>query len=303
MSWSGSRNGGTNLASGVVTRVVADFFDVVDNGLMRRCRSRGMVKRLWGGILVGDRVEYMPLGTNEGIVEKIYERKTQLIRPPIANVDQALLVFSLVSPDFHFRLVDKVLVSVMHAGLEAVIAITKCDLADEQAFHTVAEPYRKAGFVVIRLATKQAEGIADVHRALAGKVSVFAGPSGAGKSTLANAIVPGLGQKMGEISAKLGRGKHTTRHVELFALTSDTFIADTPGFSQMNVDLPPAQLRLWYPEFQPDAEHCLYRGCLHYQEVDCGVKSAVASGDVAQERYDSYRELLSELMEQEERRY
>lgn len=287
-----------------MTRVVADFFDVVDNGSVRRCRSRGMVKRQWGGILVGDRVEYEPQGVNEGIVEKIYERKTKLVRPPIANVDQALLVFSLVSPDFHFRLVDKVLVSVMHAGLDAVMAITKCDLADEQSFDAIAEPYRRAGFTVIRLATKQAEGIAEVKRALAGKVSVFAGPSGAGKSTLANAIVPGLGQQMGEISAKLGRGKHTTRHVELFALDSDTFIADTPGFSQMTIDLKPAQLRLWYPEFQLAAEQCLYRGCLHYHEVDCGVKDAVANGGgVAKERYDSYRELLAELMEQEERRY
>lgn len=283
--------------------MVADFFDVAGEGEKRRCRARGMVKREFGGVLVGDRVLYSPLGADEGVIEKILPRGTQLVRPPVANVDQALLVFSLVSPDFHPRFVDKVLLSVLQAGLNPVFAITKVDLASSEIFETVSRPYRQNGYRVIGVATKQGIGVDEVRVELAGKVSVFTGPSGAGKSTLANAIVPGLGLKMGEVSAKIGRGKHTTRHVELFSLDGNSFIADAPGFSQLSLDIPSAELRLWFPEFQSPAEACLYRGCLHYQETDCGVKEAVQSGLIEQVRYDSYRDLLVELIQQEERRY
>lgn len=282
---------------------MADFFDVAEEGLKRRCRARKVIKRQSGGILVGDRVEYLPLGSEEGIIEKVLPRRTQLVRPPIANVDQALLVFSLVSPDFHTRFVDKVLLSVLHAGLHPVLAVTKTDLTTAEAYEDAARPYQRAGFMVIRVATKQGVGIAEVRHALTGKVSVFSGPSGAGKSTLANAMVPGLGLKMGEVSEKIGRGKHTTRHVELFPMTEDSFIADAPGFSQLSLDLPSPDLRLWYPEFHEAAADCLYRGCLHSQETDCAVKVAVDRGLIDKVRYDNYLELLAELLEQEERRY
>lgn len=282
---------------------MADFFDVAEDGRKRRCRARKTVKRESGGILVGDRVEYSPLGSEEGVIEKILPRRTQLVRPPIANVDQALLVFSVVSPDFHPRFVDKVLLSVLLAGLDPVLAITKTDLTTEAAFENAARPYQRAGFTVIRVATKHGVGIAEVRQALTGKVSVFTGPSGAGKSTLANAMVPGLGLKMGEVSQKIGRGKHTTRHVELFPMTEESFIADAPGFSQLNLDLASADLRLWYPEFQDAAQDCLYRGCLHNQETNCGIKTAVEQGLIEKVRYDNYVELLAELLEQEERRY
>lgn len=292
-----------SLSTGMVTRVVADFFDVAEEGAKRRCRARGMVKRESGGILVGDRVTYSPLGVDEGVIEKVLPRTTQLLRPPIANVDQALIVCSLVSPDFNARFVDKVLLSVLRAGLHPVFAFTKVDLVSSDVFEMGARPYRKAGYQVIGVATKQNKGVSEVTEALLGKVSVFAGPSGAGKSTLANAIVPGLGLKMGEVSDKIGRGKHTTRHVELFNLREDSYIADAPGFSQLNLDIPPAELRRWYPEFLEPSESCLYRGCLHYHEDNCGVKDAVNVGRIEKTRYETYRDLLAELILQEERRY
>jgi ribosome biogenesis GTPase / thiamine phosphate phosphatase len=291
------------VPSGLVTRAVAGFFDVSDESGTRLCRARGVFRKRGINVLVGDRVEYEPIGATEGVITHVYPRKTELIRPPVANVDQALLVFSVVSPDFQSYLLDSLLVNVVASGLEPVIVFTKCDLAEDAVIASTRKPYVDAGYTVLRVSAKEGMGISDVLRAVEGRVSVMAGPSGAGKSTLANAISPELGLKMGEISEKLGRGRHTTRHVELFRLNQNTYIADAPGFSQLDVTVQPPELRDYFPEFRRPSEQCPYRGCFHSDEEDCGVKRAVDAGEISRERYQNYRTLLSELREREVRKY
>ncbi|MCF8564420.1 ribosome small subunit-dependent GTPase A [Alicyclobacillus tolerans] len=291
------------MPEGIVTRVVANFFDVTDGREMRRCQARGVFRKRKTKVLVGDRVTYDPIGSAEGIVTEVLPRKTELVRPPVANVDQALLVFSLVSPDFLPGLLDRLLVSVAHAGLSAAIVLTKCDLADAQTVSDKMDPYRKAGYPVFAVVSPQQQGLDAVRAALAGKVTVFAGPSGAGKSTLANALSPELGVKMGEVSEKVGRGKHTTRHVELFELEPNTFIVDAPGFSQLEVQVDSQDLRLYFPEFSEWTQGCLYRSCLHVQEDQCAVKEAVEKRQVSRDRYESYCEMYAHIRQKEENKY
>ncbi|GGJ08165.1 putative ribosome biogenesis GTPase RsgA [Alicyclobacillus cellulosilyticus] len=289
---------------GLVTRAVNSIFTVRMGEEVRICRARGVLRKRGEKVLVGDRVRVEPVGSGEGVIVEVLPRRTELVRPPIANVDQALLVFSLVTPDFHHALLDRTLVAVAAAGLDAVIAITKCDLDPGGLADVCAAPYRQAGYRVILCSSVRGDGIADVRQALAGRVTVFAGPSGAGKSSLANAIAPELGLRMGEVSAKLGRGRHTTRHVELFPLGGGTFIADAPGFSQLDLALPAQELRYYFPDLVRAASGCAFRGCLHIEEEEaCGVKAAVARGEIPPSRYESYRALYRELREQEENRY
>lgn len=289
------------MPEGIVTRAINGFFDVADESGTRLCRARGVFRKKGITVLVGDRVEYDPIGQKDGVITEVHPRTNELIRPPIANIDQALIVFSFVSPDFHPNLVDRILVSVLEKRIHPVIILTKSDLASAQFIDNVVARYQTAGFHVIPVISLFQQGISEVREVITGKVNVMAGPSGAGKSTLANALSPELGLKMGEISEKLGRGKHTTRHVELFELGNNTYVADAPGFSQLELGLHPSELRNYYPEFQ-DFE-CPYRGCLHMEEAECAVKEAVADQRLANERYQTYVEILSELRVQEERKY
>ncbi|MDQ0190843.1 ribosome small subunit-dependent GTPase A [Alicyclobacillus cycloheptanicus] len=291
------------MPEGVVVRSLAGFFDVSDGDTVRRCRARGVFRKRGVTVLVGDRVTYEPMGAAEGVIQSVLPRTTELIRPPVANVDQALLVFSLVDPDFLPHLLDRMLVVVTAAGLRPAIVITKTDLADAKQVERVMRVYQAAGYDVCPTATKAGAGVDAVRTLLRGRVTVMAGPSGVGKSTLANALDPGLGVKMGEVSEKLGRGKHTTRHVELFKLAEDTYIVDAPGFSQLEIGLAPAEVRDYFPEFAAFAPACPYRGCLHMEEETCAVKDAVARGQIDETRYRSYAAFVQELREKEERRY
>lgn len=291
------------MPEGVVVRSLAGFFDVAAHGAVRRCRARGVFRKRGVTVLVGDRVEYEPIGAAEGIIRSVLPRRTELVRPPVANVDQALLVFSLVDPGFLPHLLDRMLVVVTAAGLEPVVVLTKIDLAALDEVERIAAVYRQVGYEVCTTMAKSGLGVEQVRTCLSGKLSVLAGPSGVGKSTLANALSPELGAKMGEVSEKLGRGKHTTRHVELFTLSEDTYIVDAPGFSQLEIDLPVASVRDYFPEFADFAPNCPYRGCLHAEEEICGVKAAVERGTIADTRYRSYTTFVEELRVKEERRY
>lgn len=288
---------------GVVTKAVAGFYAVRCADGIRQCRARGVFRKRGVTILVGDRVQVEPIGSQEGVVAEVLPRRTELIRPPVANVDQALLVSSVKAPDFQGGLLDRLLVQAQAAGLRCVVVLTKCDLAEDDLVHRIAAPYVAAGYPVLCTAAKRGDGIADVRALLTGNISVLAGASGVGKSTLANALSPDLGLKMGEISEKLGRGKHTTRHVELFALDSETYIVDAPGFSQLEVQVPSRELRIYFPEFATAAAQCAYRGCLHLDEADCGVKQAVSDGTISPLRYDSYVNLMQEILDREARKY
>lgn len=286
-----------------MTRAIGGFFDVVDHGQMRRCRARGVFKLRKTSIATGDRVRYEPIGSHEGIVEEVLPRHSHLVRPTIANVDQVLMVFSIVSPDLNIHLLDRTLAAAHIAGVESVIVLTKTDLAEAGAVERILRIYSPIGFPIIPIASKQGVGVDDVKALLTGKITVFAGPSGAGKSTLANAILPSLGAKMGEISDKAGLGKHTTRHVELFSIREDAWIADAPGFSQLEVDVPSSDLRYHFPDFDGPSTQCAYRGCLHTDEVECGIKEALLKGVISQSRYESYLLMFDEIRDREEHKY
>ncbi|WP_067922025.1 ribosome small subunit-dependent GTPase A [Alicyclobacillus shizuokensis] len=291
------------MPDGIVVRGRGGFFDVVGNGGSWRCRARGVFRKRGVNLLVGDRVRLNETGAGEGVITEVLPRETELVRPPIANADQALLVFSVRSPDFQAGLLDRTLVAVAARGLRPVVVLSKADLMEGEAVAALAVPYRQAGYPVHPVSSRTKQGLDPIWSELMGHITVFAGPSGAGKSSLANAIDPQLGLQMGDISDKLRRGRHTTRHVELFRISDATYIADAPGFSQLDLDVEAAQLRLYFPEFQVTAGDCAYRGCLHVDEQDCGVKRAVAAGLLASTRYESYCHLYQELKQKEARRY
>lgn len=291
------------MPEGVVMRALSGFYDVADQEGVRRCRARGVFRKRGITVLVGDRVKFEPIGRSEGIVTEVLPRKTELVRPPIANVDMALLVFSLRNPTFHTNLLDRALVAVSSENIEPVIVVTKCDLGTKDELEQAVTPYQKAGYKTLAVSVHAGHGVEAVQDVIFGHVAVFVGPSGAGKSSLGNALSPGLGLKMGEVSEKLGRGRHTTRHVELYQLNRETFVADAPGFSQLEITVASDQLRNYFPDFHEPALRCAYRGCLHVDEVDCGVRKAVAEGALSAARYASYRSLYEEIRHKEETKY
>lgn len=292
-----------SVPEGVVVRSLSGFFDVADGADVRRCRARGVFRKRGTTVLVGDRVRYEPIGRHEGTVVEVMPRRNQLVRPPVANIDLAILVFSAVEPAFQPYLLDRLLAAVCAAGLVPVVVVTKVDLAPAGAWEKIEAVYAAVGYSLFAVASQMGIGVEQVRQRLRGHVSVLAGPSGVGKSTLANALMPEFGIKIGEVSEKAGRGKHTTRHVELFTLEPETYLVDTPGFSSLALEIPIASLRDYFPEFAAYARDCPYRGCLHLDEVVCAVKSAVDRRDVSASRYASYSTLLLELREKEAHRY
>jgi ribosome biogenesis GTPase len=273
-----------------------------------RCRARGVFKKRGITPLVGDRVVYTPTANGEGTVDDIFPRSTELIRPPVANVEQAVLVFSVAEPELGLQLLDKLIVHTEHAGLDTVICLTKIDLldagdeADKIELNRIRELYERIGYPVYVTSSKTGAGIADVRARLDGKISVFAGQSGVGKSSLLNALVPGLSLATNEISFKLGRGKHTTRHVELIPLGTGGFVADTPGFSQLDFPrMEPEQLAACFKEMKRYGTGCRFRGCLHVQEPHCLVREAAERGEIAESRYRHYKMFLQEVKENNRR--
>jgi len=287
------------VREGRVVRAISGFFDVFDDGQVRRCRARGVFKVKGTTVLVGDFVRYEPVGAQEGIIREVLPRRTELIRPPIANVDHVVVACSFVTPDLSFYMLDKTLLQASVAGVEPTIAFTKADLVSPERASATVELYRRLGYEAVAVAAKQGEGVSLLRARLQGRVTVLAGPSGAGKSTLANALAPGISFKTGEVSEKIGRGRQTTRHVELVRLDDATWMADAPGFSQLQVPVASREVRLHFPEFRPLAQECAYRDCLHLDEDNCAVKRAVEEGHVTATRYMSYRQLYEEAREQE----
>lgn len=292
------------MNEGRVVKAISGFFDVYDGGVTRRCRARGVFKKQGVTVLVGDSVEYEPIGAHEGIVVSVRPRHSQLIRPPIANVDHALVVFSFVTPRLSLYMLDKTLVAAAIAGVDASVVLSKSDLVDKTEVNRVCQLYTDCGYTVLPVSVKTDENIDLVGRVMYGKINVFSGPSGAGKSTLANAMLPGMDLQMGAVSVKIGRGKQTTRHVELFALDDGvTWLADAPGFSQLQLNTSSRDLTQFFPDFIPLINDCGYRGCSHLEETDCAVKEAVHGRRIAQSRYENYEQMYREIKEQEENMY
>jgi ribosome biogenesis GTPase len=302
------------MSSGRIVKALSGFYYVWTDEAQPRlitCRARGIFKHKRNVItpLVGDQVELaIRADEQEGTVTAVLPRQSELIRPPIANVTQVLVVFSAAEPEFQPELLDKFLLFIEHEGLSPLIIISKCDLleSDEAANQKVKEAinsYRAIGYHVLELSTDHEQGLEPLRELLQGKVSVLAGQSGVGKSTLLNRLMPQRDAvETGSVSNRLGRGRHTTRHVELIAYDQNGWLADTPGFSQLDLSLLPVEaLTNGYIEFRELAESCKFRGCSHIHEPSCQVREAVEQGRIAAFRYASYSQWMNEWNEHKRR--
>lgn len=288
------------MAEGKIIKALSGFYYVKnrEDGEIYQCRGRGVFRKRKITPLVGDHVEFQKENGREGYILDIGERKNELVRPPIANVDQAVLVFSAKEPAFSTLLLDRFLVPIEKNLIRPLILITKCDLlsADEKEklLETLAV-YRQIGYSVILSSAKAGEGADALLSALKGKITVFCGQSGVGKTSILNRLDPALGLKTNEISTHLGRGKHTTRHVELLPVGGG-LVADTPGFSSLDfAGVEFTELGDYFPEISEKSAGCKFRGCLHENEPHCAVKAALAEGEIASFRYSHYIQFLQEI--------
>ncbi|MGM9925331.1 MAG: ribosome small subunit-dependent GTPase A [Bacillus sp. (in: firmicutes)] len=291
------------MPEGTIIKALSGFYYVMDGEKTIQCRGRGVFRKKKITPLVGDDVVYQYDNEQEGYILEIKGRKNELVRPPIANVDRAILVFSAVEPSFSTLLLDRFLVLIEANHIEAMIVISKIDLASDEEKERILsyqEDYRKMGYEVIATSSVTAEGMEALKPYLKHKTSVFAGQSGVGKSTLLNTLNPDLELKTNDISSHLGRGKHTTRHVELIPI-EDGLVADTPGFSSLDFTIEENELSDCFPEIREMSQNCKFRGCLHNQEPKCAVKEAVESGEIKQYRYDHYMEFLAEIKDRKPR--
>lgn len=290
------------MPTGQIRKALSGFYYVYDNGKLIQTRARGVFRNRGQSPLVGDYVTYTIEGENDGTVTEIEPRKNELVRPPIANIDQAFLVFSAIEPDFNLHLLDRFLVVIEGYQIEPIIIVTKMDLltdSERQKVQQDADYYQQIGYTVLFTFKGDSNLTDQISSMLKGQISVLAGQSGVGKSTLLNTLLPELDLKTGEISSALGRGKHTTRHVELIELRGG-LLADTPGFSTFEMDhLEKEELSSCFPEM--DKLSCRFRGCLHLKEPGCAVKEAVEQGTIAEFRYQHYLQFLEEIMDRKPR--
>lgn len=284
----------------------SDWFDVETPTGRLLCRPRGRLRLQEGGLLVGDRVGVRPLGGGEGAIEWVKERRNALHRPPVANVDRVAVVSAWNLPAWNPHLVDRILVLAAAEGCGALLVLNKVDLLayeEREAMRAELRPYRLAGYPVVETSALTGEGLDELARCLAEGITVFAGQSGVGKSHLLSRLT-GRPLPTGEISARIGRGRHTTRHVELLPLPGGGLVADTPGFQRLElVGLEPRDLGRYFPELAALAGDCRFRGCLHRNEPGCAVVDAVGRGEVDPGRYARYRELLAEIESLKAQRY
>ena len=294
--------------TGKIIKGIAGFYYVYVPGKgIYECKAKGIFRNRSEKPLVGDMVEISGLSSPEdevmtGNIDKILPRKNSLIRPEVANVDQVMVVFAVSDPAPNLHLLDHFLVRMEDVDIPVIICFNKTDLlTDDGYIRKLKEIYEQAGYEVLAVSTVEADdNILLSH--LQGKTTVLAGPSGVGKSSLMNMIHPEADMLTGEISKKLGRGKHTTRHSEIFCIGKDSYMMDTPGFSSLTVPpMEPEQLRFYFPEYESYEGQCRFNGCIHIGEPDCAVKAAIEEGKLSKERYESYLLMYNEVKEQKRR--
>lgn len=283
---------------GKIIRGIAGFYYVHTVDGVYECKARGVFRKDNRKPLVGDDVVMDVVDPEEkkGNIVELLERKSELIRPAVANVDQALVIFAVMNPEPNFNLLDRFLILMAQQGLPCVICFNKADLDQEGKAQEAYEIYKNSGCKILVFSAKEGKGTEELEALLKGKTTTVAGPSGVGKSTLINSLQKSVVMETGAVSEKIKRGKHTTRHTELIAIDKDTYILDTPGFSSLGLfDLEKENLAGFYPEFVPFEKYCRFGGCSHISEPDCGVKEALQESKISPVRYENYCLLYEEL--------
>jgi ribosome biogenesis GTPase / thiamine phosphate phosphatase len=284
---------------GKIIKGIAGFYYVhVEGQGIYECKAKGIFRKDHKKPLVGDDVDVEVLDEEEklGHILEILPRKSALIRPAVANVDQALIIFAIVKPNPNFNLLDRFLIRMERQNLPTIICFNKQDIATPEEKEALQKAYETCGYQVLFISALEEEGLEQVRHILAGKTTTVAGPSGVGKSSLINRLAPKANMETGAISEKIERGKHTTRHSEIIALGENTYIVDTPGFTSLDIsEITKEELGSYYPEFVQYEPYCKFSGCAHISEPSCGVKEAVADGKISQVRYDNYKVLYEEL--------
>ena len=279
------------------------YVNVVEFGVYE-CKAKGIFRKEKQKPLVGDNVEIEVLDeeTMTGNITALLPRKNELIRPAVANIDQALVVFAVTRPSPHFNLLDRFLVMMERQDIPVVLCFNKEDIAEDEQVEKLRSVYEGCGYPCVFTSALEERNIEKIKELLKGKTTVIAGPSGVGKSSLINILNPDAKMETGDISSKIERGKHTTRHSELFTIAQDSYIMDTPGFSSLYVnDFEKEELKYYFPEFDPYEGTCRFLGCDHVHEPDCAVKAAVEAGEIHEIRYKDYLEMYEEL--KSKRRY
>ncbi len=290
------------MPTGRIVKALSGFYYVENQDCIYQCRARGQFRKKDLKPLVGDIVEFTIENKNEGYIRQLFERKNTLIRPPICNVDQALLVFSAKEPDLNKLLLDRFLAIIENFQITPLICISKMDLCDENEIKKIMSPYETAGYQVYYISSRFHQGIEPLKEMFHDKITVVTGQSGVGKSSLLNALDIQLNIDTNEISKALGRGKHTTRHVELLKLYGG-YVADTPGFSSLELMMEPLDIAHSFHDFRELSSKCKFRGCLHDSEPSCAVKQAVDDGMISKERYEHYLSFLKETKLLKEKKY
>lgn len=285
---------------GIIIKGIGGFYYVETAEGIYECKARGLFRKQKISPLAGDRcrISTMPDGT--GFVEELLPRKNVFVRPPVANVDRMYIVCAAAAPTPLPILIDKLSVVAVKEDIEACIVINKMDLKTEDT-ENLENAYKKAGFKVFTVSASKGEGIDEIKKDMAGKLSVFAGCSGVGKSSILNCILPDVKRETGDVSEKIKRGRHTTREVSLIKFTGGGYIADTPGFSEIEIaeltDVEKEDLYLYFPEIEKFVGDCNFRDCRHISEPGCSVKKAVEEGNISSLRYESYKEIFEQLGE------
>lgn len=282
---------------GIIIRALSGFYDVDTGERVVRCRARGKFRREHITPLVGDRVRFRMSG-GDGYVEELLPRKNRFVRPAVANVDALVMLAAQVNPVTEPFLIDRVAAIAAEQRVELILALNKCDLNPAEELYAI---YQNTGMTVLQISAKTGQGVETLRQILKGRVAAFTGNSGVGKSSLLNRLFPEARLPVGDVSEKLGRGRHTTRHVELFSLPDGTKVMDTPGFSAFDTDQmelgTPEQLALAFPEFAPYLGQCRFDDCAHIKEKGCAVLEALAEGKIHPSRHASYVRLYEKAKE------
>ncbi|XOQ52916.1 MAG: Small ribosomal subunit biogenesis GTPase RsgA [Succiniclasticum sp.] len=311
------------VKEGRVLRSYSGYYYVACDGAVYTCKVRGHLKKERFSLCTGDKVRFetteeayptapavaesrgpaRPAGEPDGMITEVLPRKNHLTRPAVANIDLDVVTMALANPAPSFLILDKLLVLAAQGGVPAPIVLTKADLVTPEDAEAVARIYRDIGYEVYVVSAKTGQGLEPLKRRLAGQITVVGGPSGVGKSTLLNALQPGVPRVTGAVSKKIGRGRHTTRFTDLVPFNGG-YLADSPGFGNVFMDaMDPADLAGCFREFARFTDRCRFQPCSHTHEPVCGVKDAVASGQIAPSRYASYQAILTELKDAQEKRY